>query len=64
MLCKDYYAGLDITEICQHNAGEANLITDDSLLVVSVTHTTYNTTYPLVVGMRYQGRIDTVTTFS
>lgn len=64
MLCKDYYAGLDITEICQHNAGEDNLITDDNLLAVVVTHSTYNTSFPLVAGMRYQGIKDSATTLS
>ena len=46
---------VDLDDICGLDTAEDNLMTDDDLLKVKVTHTIFDTAYPLVAGMKYQG---------
>ena len=48
-------AEVDLDDICGLDTAEDNLMTDDDLLKVKVTHAIFNTAYPLVAGMQYQG---------
>ena len=48
-------AEVDLAGICGLDTAEDNLMTDDDLLKVTVTHAIFDTAYPLVAGMKYQG---------
>ena len=45
---------------CHLDMPDDNLMTADELLDVKITHTVFDTSLPLVLGMEYQGRIFTI----
>jgi hypothetical protein len=50
-------ARLKLEDGCHLDIPDDDLMTVDELLEVKVTHSVFDTSFPLVVGMEYQGRI-------
>ena len=48
-----------LDEFCKLETSEDDLIAGDELLEVKVTHSIFDTSYSLVGGMKYQGKVST-----